>query len=178
MSDCREEERAVRKKYGWTALGMVGFVFAPIGLLFTVLGILLGRSGAVRWKSSRDPAVFLAVFAGVGGLFLLLGLGFLLADIRRRCLLRRAFEGGERVDAEIIGMVTQRNVNMVNGSPRMLECAWTDASGVVHIYRSRYLYTDVTKFLTSKTVPVYIDRFNENIGFVDVDAVLPEIRIH
>ena len=38
--------------------------------------------------------------------------------------------------------------------------------------------TDVTKLLKSATVPVYIDRMNENIGFVDVDAVLPEIRIH
>ncbi len=168
----------MRKKYGWTVWGVIGFIFAPIGLLFTVLGILLGRSETVRWKTPRDPGIFLAVFGGIGGLFLLLGLGFLLADIRRRYLLRRAYEGGERVDAEIIGMVIQRNVNMVNGSPRMLECAWTDASGVVHVYRSRYLYTDVTKFLTSKTVPVYIDRFNENIGFVDIDAVLPEIRIH
>lgn len=168
----------MKKKYGWTALGIVGFIFAPIGLLFTVLGILLGRSENVRWQSSKDPAVFLAVFVSVGGLFLLLGICFLLADIRRRYLLRRAYEGGNCVEAEILGMVTQRNVNMVNGSPRMLECAWTDASGVVHVYRSRYLYTDVTKFLKSKTVPVYIDRFNENIGFVDVDAVLPEIRIH
>ena len=43
---------------------------------------------------------------------------------------------------------------------------------------SRYLFTDVTKLLTAKTVPVYIDREDEDIGFVDIDAVLPEIRIH
>ena len=60
----------------------------------------------------------------------------------------------------------------------MVECAYTDPSGIVHIYHSRYLYTDVTKLLTAKTVPVYIDRDNEDIGFVDIDAVLPEIRIH
>jgi len=36
----------------------------------------------------------------------------------------------------------------------------------------------VTKLLKSDTVPVYIDRYNENIGFVDIDAVLPERRIH
>ena len=60
----------------------------------------------------------------------------------------------------------------------LIEAAWTDPNGVVHVYRSRYLKTDVTKLLKSDTVPVYIDRYNENIGFVDIDAVLPEIRIH
>ena len=75
-------------------------------------------------------------------------------------------------------MVLQKNVNTVSGVPRMLECAYTDPSGVVHVYRSRYLYTDISKLLKSDTVPVYIDRYNEDIGFVDVDAVLPEIRIH
>jgi hypothetical protein len=105
-------------------------------------------------------------------------LGFLAVDIRRRYLLRRAYEGGNCVDAQILGVVTQRNVNMPYGQPRMIEAAWTDPNGVVHVYRSRYLKTDVTKLLKSTTVPVYIDRYNEDVGFVDIDAVLPEIRIH
>ena len=37
---------------------------------------------------------------------------------------------------------------------------------------------DAKKLLKAEKVPVYIDRYNENIGFVDIDAVLPEIRIH
>ena len=118
------------------------------------------------------------MFCGIGGLFLLLGLGFLVVDIRRRYLLRRAYNGGNCVEAKILGVVTQRNVNMAYGQPRMIEAAWTDSNGVVHVYRSRYLKTDVTKLLKSDTVPVYIDRYNENIGFVDIDAILPEIRIH
>ena len=99
-------------------------------------------------------------------------------DLRRRSWLRNAYYSGNCVQAKILGMVTQNNVNTFSGVPRMLECAWTDASGVVHVYRSRYLYTDVSQMLKSDTVPVYIDRENEKYGFVDVDAVLPEIRIH
>ena len=158
----------MRRKMGWTVNGIVGSIFAPIGLLFTVLALILSQSETVSWRHADDSIIFFAVFGGVGGLFLILGLIFLGADLRRRHLLRRAYDGGNRVDAKII-----------NGShPRVIECAYTDASGVVHVYRSRYLYTDVTPFLTSETVPVYIDRFDENIGFVDIDAVLPEIRIH
>jgi len=169
------------KKMGWTVYGIIGFIFAPMGFLFTMIGLVVGQSGRfgrIRWKGNSDPAIFTAVFCGIGGLFLLLGLVFLAVDIRRRYLLRRAYEGGNCVDAQILGVVTQRNVNMAYGQPRMVEAAWTDPNGVVHIYHSRYLKTDVTKLLKSATVPVYIDRHNENIGYVDIDAVLPEIRIH
>ena len=168
----------MRKKMGWTVKGILGFIFAPMGLLFLLLGCGLWQSKSVAWKQPEDPVIFLSVFGGVGGIFLILGLIFLALDLRRRHLLRRAYDGGNCVEAEIIGLTTQNNVNMPSGHPRMIECAWTDPAGVVHIYHSRYLYIDVTKLLKSETVPVYIDRFNENIGFVDIDAVLPEIRIH
>ena len=168
----------MKKKMGWTVYGIIGFIFAPMGLLFAVLGTVLWQSRSVAWKSPEDPVIFLSVFGGLGMIFLILGLVFLAMDIRRRTLQRRAYDCGNCVEAEILGVVEQRNVNMVYGHPRMVECAWTDADGVVHVYRSRYLYTDVTKLLKAEKVPVYIDRYNENIGFVDIDAVLPEIRIH
>jgi hypothetical protein len=168
----------MRKKMGWTVYGILGFIFAPMGLLFLLIGLAVGQSGYIHWKGNGDPVIFTAVFCGIGGFFLLLGLGFLAADIRRRYLLRRAYEGGNCVEAQILGVITQRNVNMPYGQPRMIEAAWTDPNGVVHVYHSRYLKTDVTKLLKSTTVPVYIDRYNEDVGFVDIDAVLHEIRIH
>ena len=168
----------MKKKTGWTAFGIVGFIFTPIGLLFAILGPALWQSKSVRWSNRQDPLIFLYVFGGIGGLFLILGLVFLFIDLRRRYLLRRAYDSGNCVEAKILGVTEQSNVNMAGGHPRMIEAAWTDPNGVVHIYRSRYLYTNVEKLLTSETVPVWIDRYNENIGFVDIDAVLPEIRIH
>ena len=168
----------MKKKYGWTVYGIIGFIFTPIGLFFTILGPALGLSDSIRWSGRKDPMVFVSVFGGVGGIFLILGLVFLFIDLRRRYLLRRAYDSGNCVDAKILGVTEQTNVNMMNGHPRMVEAAWTDPDGVVHVYRSRYLYTNVEKLLTAETVPVYIDRFNENVGFVDVDTVLPEIRVH
>ena len=172
------EEIQMRRKMGWTVFGILGFTFSPMGLFFVITGLLAGRAGTFQWQGKGDPVIFTVVFCGVGGLFLLLGLGFLAVDLRRRYLQRRAYESGNCVEAQILGVVTQRNVSMSYGQPRMVEAAWTDPNGVVHIYHSRYLNTDVTKLLKSDTVPVYIDRYNENIGFVDVDAVLPEIRMH
>ena len=147
----------MNKKMGWTVYGILGFIFAPMGVLFLMIGFFVGQSKNIRWDGNGDPVVFIAVSCGIGGLFLLLGLGFLAVDIRRRYLLRRAYDGGNCVEAKILGVVTQRNVNMAYGQPRMIEAAWTDSNGVVHVYRSRYLKTDVTKLLKSDTVPVYID---------------------
>ena len=87
----------MRRKMGWTACGIVGFVFAPVGLLFTALALTLTRVKAAAWRRPEDSLVFLAVFGGVGGLFLILGLILLGADLRRRRLLRRAYDGGNRV---------------------------------------------------------------------------------
>ena len=170
--------KAMKKKFGWTALGMVGFIFAPIGLLFAgiplVLWILLPNLiGA--WDGS---VLFLSIFGGVGTLFLILGLLFLSVDLRRRSRLRRAYEGGYFVEAEILGIRAQENVSVNHVHPYVLECAYTDPSGTVHVYRSQYLYQDVTPLLKSHTVPVYLDRYDDSVGFVDVDAVLPEIRVH
>lgn len=164
---------------GWTPLGIVGCVFAPIGALFAGLSFLFRfTEKSASWHGTNAPEILQLVFGAVGGMFLAMGLIFLYFEFRRRHLLQRAYDGGNCVDAEILGVAARNNVSLNGRHPVVVECAYTDPSGVVHIYRSRYLYTDVTDLLKSRTVPVYIDRLNENIGFVDIDAVLPEIRIH
>ncbi len=174
----------MRRKTGWTAMGIVGFIFAPIGFLFVLVSVvlrqpdLLRHTGSGMWKHADDPLILQAVFGGMGSFFLILGLIFLGFDLRRKIRLKRAFDGGYCVEAKITGISTVNNVNVNHRHPCVVECAYTDASGAVHIYRSRYLYTDVSGLLTSETVPVYLDRFDESIGFVDIDAVLPEVRVH
>lgn len=166
-----------RKKYGWTARGIVGMIFAPMGALFLALGILLWLNKA--GNNPEDPQIFLFVFGGIGAAFLLTGLGLMTADLRRRALQKRAYEGGYYVMAKITGVNPQRNVNINGRNPVVVECHYTDPStGVVHVWHSRYLYVDAGSLLQAEEVPVYIDRMNDGVGFVDIDAVLPEIRVH
>ena len=166
-----------RKKYGWTAKGIVGMVFLPMGLMFLTMGILFWYLKV--GDEPEMPKIFLYTFGGMGAVFLAVGLGLLLADIHRRTLLRRAYEGGYCVMAKIAGIGAQQNVKVNGSMPYVVECHYQDpATGVTHVYYSRYLYISVAGLLKSDQVPVYIDRMNEKIGFVDIDAVLPEIRIH
>ncbi|MBQ6060457.1 MAG: hypothetical protein IJL36_03330 [Clostridia bacterium] len=167
-----------KKKYGWTVRGILGFVFGPMGLLFLSLGLLFWyfRVG----DEPEDPEIFLYVFGGMGAAFLLVGLILLGMDLYRRARLRRAYEGGYFVMAKIAGKSAVENVSFHNGRhPWVVECHYTDpATGTVHVFYSRYLNVQVMDLLKSDEVPVYLDRMDQRVGFVDIDAVLPEIKVH
>lgn len=167
---------AVNRKYGWTEKGIVGFIFSPIGLIFLIIGLALVQTPAV---DDDERLAFLICFVGLGAAFLLAGVVLLLLDLRRRRRQRAAYEGGHCVMAKIAGARENLRVNMMGRHPVMVECHYTDPdTGVVHVYFSRYLYTDVADLLLSDEVPVYLDHGDPGTGFVDIDAVLPTIAVH
>ena len=170
-------ETRKRKKYGWTVRGILGFIFGPMGLIFLVLGLLFWhfRVG----DDPEDPEIFLYAFGGVGACFLLSALILLGLDLYRRARLRRAYEGGYCVMAKIAGTRSVNSVNTNGSHPSIVECHYTDpATGTVHVFYSRYLFFNVDDLLKAEEVPVYLDRMDQRFGFVDIDAVLPEIKVH
>ena len=162
-------------RLGWTEKGIVGFVFLPMGLMFLLMGALLYWLGA--GEDPDDPFIFLATFGSLGLVFAVIGAIMLAVEIHRRSAARRAIDGGRRVMGTVCDMQMRNNVRAGNRSPWVVCVRWEDEAGVVHIFRSRYLYFNPQGILTSDQVPVYIE---ENGGgyFVDIDAVLPEIRMH
>ena len=171
------EKRTV--KVGWRDVGIVGMVFAPIGLIFTVLGVVLWQAGA--GKDPEDPLLFLCIFGGMGVVFLLMGLGMIMADMGRRRAAQRAVDIGTLVMADVMGVSPVGNVTTHNGNhPWVVECRYQDPdTGVVHVLRSRYLNFNPTGLIEGKQVPVYVDRDGGKYGYyVDIDAVLPQVEIH
>lgn len=165
------------RKFGWTEKGILGLIFSPLGAFFLLLGLLLYSAGA--GTDPEDPMIFLCVFGGMGGAFLLTGLILLGVDIHRRNAMRRAVESGDYVLARIAGVQRRVNVNTGGTHPCAVECHYRNPdTGEVHVYFSRYLYFDPTDMFTSQEVPVYLDRMNEKIAFVDIDAVLPKVILH
>lgn len=165
------------KKFGWTEKGIVGVIFAPMGFFFLILGMMFWYFKV--GEDPEDPMIFLTVFGGMGAVFLLVGLGLLLSDVSRRSKLRQLYEAGDYVMAKIVGAQPRTNVNTGGSHPYVVECHYQDPdTGVTHIYFSRYLYFSPTDLLTAQEVPVYRDRNDERIAFVDIDAVLPPVRLH
>ena len=116
--------------------------------------------------------LFTYAFIGMGLLFLFLGLAFLFFDLRRRHRLRQAYYGGYFIDAKILAVRENPSVTVNGRHSVVVECACTDAYGKEHRYRSRNLYSLPREDLIGRTVPVYVDRMNEDTGFVDIDALL------
>ena len=166
-------------KPGWRETGIVGMIFAPMGLIFTVLGVALWYFKA--GNDPEDPIIFLCVFGGIGAAFLITGLGLLWADIRRRNAIRRAAEFGTMIMADISDIQSVGTVSTHNGGhPWVVECRYQDPdTGVIHVLHSRYLYFNPTGLIKGQQVPVYVDREGGKHGFyVDIDAVLPGVEIH
>ena len=165
------------RKFGWTEKGILGMIFSPLGAFFLLLGLVLYSAEAGH--NSEDPMIFLCAFGGMGGAFLLTGLILLGADIRRRSAMRRALDSGDYVLARIAGVQHRVNVNTNGTHPCVVECHYQNPdTGETHVFFSRYLYFDPTDMFTSQEVPVYLDRMNEKIAFVDIDAVLPKVVLH
>ncbi len=163
-------------RLGWTEKGIIGMIFTPMGVLFLTLGILFHWLGV--GEDPEDPVIFLAVFGGVGLSFLIVGAALLTADVQRRKAAMRAIESGRRVMGTVSGVQVRNNVrNNSNMRPYVVEVHWQDEAGVMHIFHSRYLYFNPEGIMTSDQVPVYLEE-GGNGFFVDIDAVLPEIRMH
>ncbi len=167
-----------KKKTGLSVRGILGLVFAPMGLAFVVTGAVMYLAGA--GDSAEESRTFLWVFSLVGLPFLVSGAVLCILEYLRRRRLQALYEGGNYVMARIASAERVANVSYHNGiRPCVAECHYTDPdTGTVHIWYSRYLSFDPTDVFTSREVPVYVDRSDMREGFVDIDAVLPDVRIH
>ena len=166
----------MNKKYGWTEKGIVGMIFIPLGLIFLIVGAVVAGIGAIE---PDERTAFLICFAGGGAVFFLIGLLLLFLDLRRRRLQREAYESGYCVMGKVAGTRPITRVNMMGTHPRVVEVHYTDPdTGTVHVYDSRYLYIHVDDLLTRDEVPVFLNRNDYRVGFVDIDAVMPKVEVH
>ena len=172
-----------KKRYGWTEKGIIGGIFALLGLIFLVVGLLFNA----HIRAPDERLVFLICFAGIGCVFLTVGLILLGMELWRRAKQRAAYEGGYYVMGRVAGCRVNTRVNVNGTHPMVVEVHWTDPdTGTVHVFHSRYLYVNVEPLLNGVdqkdsprvAVPVYLDRGDRRVGFVDIDAVLPRIEVH
>ncbi len=163
------------KKYGWSEKGIIGLIFAPLGLIFLVVGLMCNAS--IRAPDER--LAFLICFVGLGGVFFAVGLILLGMELWRRERQRAAYEGGYYVMGKVAGCRVNTHVSLKGTHPMVVEVHYNDPdTGTVHVFHSRNLYINVEPLLTSDMVPVYLDREDRRVGFVDIDAVLPKIEVH
>ena len=149
------------------ALKWTGIIFTILGGIFTALGVCLAVFTGV---------LPLAMFAGFGLVFLLLGIGMLWARTRARARRAKLLEEGQRIDAGIIAVVWDTRFRVNGRCPLVIRCqAVNPEDGHVYVFQSQPFWFDPAPFLGERTqLPVYVDPDNYRHYAVDTQGIVPE----
>lgn len=162
-------------KMGVSALLIVAITFLGIGLVFMPVGIAVYLHNR---EEMANAIIFLGVFGGLGILFFVLGIIFLLIIIskKRRCteLVRK----GNYIRAEICEVHCNYNVQINRRYAYVVKCKYQDALGRVHFFKSRNLMFNPETLLKDRIVKVYVDGENFKNYYMDIDELLPEVYEH
>ncbi len=164
-----------KAKIGMNAIAIIGLIFSIIGAVFLVLGIVLFNG---LKEEQTDAFMFLFIFDGIGLIFFILGISFLVSQLLKKKTSQRLLDNGNYVVAEIFDITQEYNVEVNGRHPFVINCKYEAMDGTVHIFKSRYLYYNPESLLKNNAVRVYVDNNNYKKYYVDIDEVLPRIENH
>lgn len=158
-----------------TALKLIGIIYTILGGIFIVAGVC---AGAAVHNTDGSGWMFTLIFSGIGSVFFILGIVFLLLNVRGRKTARRLMEAGNYIYAEVSHVEMNHSV-LVNGQhPYKVICRYTDEYGTVHLFRSKDLFFDPEGILKDTMVKIYVEPGNMKHYYVDIDQILPAVVRH
>lgn len=147
-------------------LKIVGGVFAALGAVFGFLGLFL------LYRLRLAPML---IFCGLGGIFLAVGIGLLVAQGQMRRRRARLLAEGQRIYADIIEIGYDIRITVNGRCPLVIRCqAVNPADGRVYVFQSQAFWFDPAPFLGNRTqLPVYVDPDNYHHYAVDTEGIVP-----
>lgn len=168
----------MKKTSSFLAQVMIGIIFSLIGLPFLIIGIYFAFH--MVWLSdhgSGDVRLLPVIFCLLGGIFVLIGGCFLVWVWRKKQKIREVIEGGNSVNAIVSQIVMDSGVEINGQNPYRVICQYQDPQGTLHIFRSGDIMFNPGD-LTGKYVRVYVEAGNLDHYYVDIDSILPEVKVH
>lgn len=162
-----------KTRYGWSAITLIGWIYAVLGGVFLTLGIILALTNPMA-----NSLLFLLIFGGIGGLFLILGIIFLLYTLGRQRRAQRLIAAGRYVWGEVAEVRPDYNVRINGRHPYVISVKYSDPQGRVHIFKSPGIRAFCDSSLLGKPVRIYIDSDAYRHYYVDVDPILPNVIEH
>lgn len=166
----------MKKKIMDSTIGMfllIGIIFVLVGGSFTGVGI-----ATFFWNAGPNMIFFQLIFGGIGLPLFIIGIICLLYSIKRRNRINSLISSGKYIMAEVATVNRCDNVKLNGYHPYVVTCQYQDASGNIHMFRSRYLRINPEPFLKDQMVRVYLDAEDYRYYYVDIDEVLPNIIEH
>ena len=164
---------------GISAMDIISIVYIIIGAVLLIIGFIsTGFSFSHPEKVTGSPSLFLFIFGGIGSIFLILGIIFLIMRIKKRNKIKTLITSENCVYAVITGFSQNYNLTVNGHHPYVIECSYTDSNGTMHIFKSRNIFFNPIDIVTDMNVPVYVSPDNYKNYYVDIDAILPNIEQH
>ena len=155
---------------GTSAMKLIGIIYTILGSVFTALGLGLGLG-------LREVPFFL-IFGGLGSIFLVLGIVFLILEGRKKRRFQKLVSAGRYLWAEVVDVDIDSSVR-VNGSPmRRIVVRYTDPYGTAHLFRSQPARFNFLPEYAGKKVRVYCDPQDLKHYYVDIDNLLQGVQYH
>ena len=149
-----------------TALKICAVAFGIIGVVFLAIGIGVCYITGLRWT---------LIHAGIGAVFLIVAVSFLVYLRRRAAMEAHLLETGTRIQANIDDVTLNYSVRVNGRCPYVIQCSWLDPqSRKVYVFRSDSIWYNPMPYLGSRTtLPVCIDPDNPRRYVVDTEGILP-----
>ena len=157
----------MKRKNPYRILGVVFSSIAAAELLVVLLLMILKADDFLL--IALPFAVQCPIFGGVGA-------GFLIYDYRKRIRREKLLSNGYYEMATVVAVEPNPYVRVNRQHPWHVICR-IDRGGVLHEYRSEGFYHH-PGLNPGDPVPVYLDRQNEKLYYVDVETAAPQIIRH
>ncbi len=166
-------------KQGISATWIIGLVFTILGTVFLTVSIIM----MTEYKSTLDEDIIIVrnVFSLIGIPFAVIGVLFIITNIRKSKKQKKLVADGFYVKAEITEVTINYSVRVNGRCPYVIHAAYKDSYGNVHIFRSRNIFYDPINLLKDNMVKVYVSRNetdNYKYYYMDIDEILPKVTMH
>lgn len=172
---------------------IIGLIFTLVGSIFVIVGVgialgfyLHGGTMVVNGVPQYYPPgtmglgsiLFLSIFGGMGMVFVVLGIVFLIHVIKRIKIVEGLRNNGVYVTARISAVERNLGVKVNNRHPYYVLCEYEDIySGEIHVFRSDNIMNNPGD-IVGTDITVYVDSSNWNQYYVDTEGLTSRYIYH
>ncbi len=161
-----------KSRLSWNAPLLVGIVYAAVGSIFSVVGLLLAF-----WTDDEEARLVGKIFLQIGPAFLVLGLILIAVQLVHKRRNDALMADGRYVWARVEACNVNKLITVNNRHPYIATVCHTDAYGNAKRYKSQPLYIRDPQPLIGLQVQVWIDPSNEENYYVDIDQLLQKASL-
>lgn len=159
-------------RFRWEAVSIVGAVFAPVGLLFAVIGLVIDKMAkGFSTEQIHTARILRHIFCGLGLLFLAVGVCMLGVMLMKYFRIKKLVDAGKFVMADFTGAKKMEGFELNGYVPYRAQFAYKDEFGETHSFESRLAEQDPTPLLTGKQIRVFVDPSDYGNYYAEIDAV-------